>query len=380
MPNTNSSSVVQLAPSTLPGGPSRAWSTLTRWWRTRAPVVPVDRCLNLALQGGGAHGAFTWGVLDALLEEPSIDFEALSGSSAGAVNAVVMTQGWIDGGRAGARTALSDFWLEVGQQIPWPMVTQGSGDTMSLTATTRVLSQWMGMFAPGQLNPLGLNPLRDVLDKHIDFESIRRGSPFRLHVGATHVNTGKLRLFREHELQLDMLLASACLPRIHHTVAIDGEQYWDGGYSANPAIFPLLHDSRCHDIMMILLAPQLQDDVGQSLEEIALRIQELGFTTHFQREMQMLAYEASRQSRNDVNQPRFHMIDAGNLEAMRRSETKMLAYSPFLEMLRDDGRERAQQWLSEHLPSIGRRGTLDWAHWAVDGTTSDSRDQSIVNP
>jgi NTE family protein len=326
----------------------------------------MDRCLNLALQGGGAHGAFTWGVLDALLDEPSIDFEALSGSSAGAVNAVVMTQGWIQGGRAGARAALSNFWLEVGQQIPWPMVAQGHGESMSLTAATRVLTQWMGMFAPGQLNPLGLNPLRDVLKNHIDFESIRSSSPFRLFVGATHVNTGKLRLFREHELQLDMLLASACLPRIHHTVVIDGEPYWDGGYSANPALFPLLHDSRCHDLLLILLAPQLQDDVGQSVEAISSRIQDLGFTTHFLREMQMLAYLASRKNLGDVNQARFHMIDAGNLEAMRRNETKMLAYGPFLEILRDCGRERAQQWLSENIHSIGQRSTLDWSQWAVD--------------
>src|SRR5450830_1026228 len=224
MPTTNP--VVNLTSSTLSGPSLGAWSTLTRWWRTRAPFAPVGRCLNLALQGGGAHGAFTWGVLDALLEEPSIDFEALSGSSAGAVNAVVMTQGWIQGGRAGARVALSNFWLEVGQQIPWPMVTQGQGDTMSLTPATRVLAQWMGLFSPAHLNPLGLNPLRDLLDKHLDFESIRSSSPFRLYVGATHVNTGKLHLFREHELQLDMVLASACLPRIHHTVAINGEQYW----------------------------------------------------------------------------------------------------------------------------------------------------------
>jgi NTE family protein len=310
-------------------------------------------------------------VLDALLEEPSIDFEALSGSSAGAVNAVVMTQGWIQGGRAGARVALSNFWLEVGQQIPWPMVTQGQGDTMSLTPATRVLAQWMGLFSPAHLNPLGLNPLRDLLDKHLDFESIRSSSPFRLYVGATHVNTGKLHLFREHELQLDMVLASACLPRIHHTVAINGEQYWDGGYSANPALFPLLQNSRSHDILLILLAPQLQDDVGQSVEAIASRIQDLGFTTHFLREMQMLAHAASGQSRSDVNQARFHMIDAGNLEIMRRNETKMLAYAPFLEMLRDYGRERAQQWLAENLHSIGRRNTLDWSQWTVAGATSD---------
>jgi NTE family protein len=161
-------------------------------------------------------------------------------------------------------------------------------------------------------------------------------------------------------------------------VTIDGQQYWDGGYSANPAVFPLLHDSRCHDILLILLAPQLQEDVGQSMEAIASRIQELGFTTHFLREMQMLAYGASRQSRNNENQSRFHMIDAGNLEAMRRSETKMLAYLPFLEMLRDYGRERAHHWLAEHIQSIGRRGTLDWSHWTVTGATSDARDAGIL--
>ena len=370
---------VQLRSAAQTDAPSGAWSTLTRWWRARAPLAPGNRCLNLALQGGGAHGAFTWGVLDALLEEPSINFDALSGSSAGAVNAVVMTQGWIRGGRAGARAALNEFWREVGQQIPWPMVTQGQGDSMNLTVATRVLAQWMGLFSPAHINPLGLNPLRDLLNKHIDFESIRRSSPFLLYVGATHVNTGKLRLFREHELQLEMLLASACLPRIHHTVAVDGEQYWDGGYSANPALFPLLHDSRSHDILLILLAPQLQDDVGQSVEAIASRIQDLGFTTHLLREMQMLAHAASGKSRSDVNQARFHMIDAGNLEVMRRNETKMLAYAPFLEMLRDYGRERAQRWLAENSQAVGRRNTLDWSHWMVTGATSNLRHQGNLN-
>ncbi len=369
----------QLRSTAQSEAPSGAWNTLTRWWHARAPRAPVNRCLNLALQGGGAHGAFTWGVLDALLEEPSINFDALSGSSAGAVNAVVMTQGWIRGGRSGARAALRDFWLEVGQQIPWPMVTQGQGDSMNLTAATRVLAQWMGLFSPAHLNPLGLNPLRDMLAKHIDFESIRRSSPFLLYVGATHVNTGKLRLFREHELELDMLLASACLPRIHHTVAIDGEQYWDGGYSANPALFPLLHGTRSHDILLILLAPHLQDDVGLSMDAIASRIQDLGFTTHLMREMQLLAQAASGKSRSNVNQARFHMIDAGNLEVMRRNETKMLAYAPFLEMLRDYGRERAQQWLAENLHCVGRRNTLDWSHWMVDGATSNLRHQGNLN-
>lgn len=255
--------------------------------------------------------------------------------------------------------------MEVGQQIPWPLVTQGQGDSINLTIVARVLTQWLGMFAPIQLNPLGLNPLRDILNNHIDFEGLRRKSPFRLFVGATHVNSGKLRLFREHELQLDMLLASACLPRLHHTVIVDGEPYWDGGYSANPAVFPLLRGKGSLDILLILLAPQLQDDVDQSVESIATRIQEIGFTGHFIREMHMLADAVNVSDRGRLETVRFHMIDAENLDVLRRSETKLLAYGPFLEMLRDHGRIRTKQWLAENLQSIGKRGTLDWAHWTV---------------
>ena len=341
------------------------WDSLGRWWRTRALAPPVDRCLNLALQGGGAHGAFTWGVLDALLDEPSIDFNALSGSSAGAVNAVILAQGWIKDGRAGARQALNHFWSDVGQQLPWPLAAQIQGESLSLHAATKRFSQWMGLFSPAQLNPLGLSPLRDLLDRHIDFDSVRRFSPFSLYVGATHVNTGKLRLFREHELQLDMLLASACLPRIHHTINVDGEPYWDGGYSANPALFPLMQERQSHDILLVLLSPTLRDEVGQSMESVAARIQELGFTTHFLREMQMLAHSAS--GLNSAAKPlaRFHLIDSGCLEVMQRNETKMLAYAPFLEMLRDAGRERAKQWLAKNGNAIGRENTLDWSQWAA---------------
>lgn len=345
-------------------------ATLTRWWRDPVPAITPPR-LSLALQGGGAHGAFTWGVLDALLAESALDFDALSGSSAGAINAVVMTHGWIKGGRQGARQALSDFWLDVGKQIPWPLMTRGNGESISLTPATKMLANWVGLFSPTDLNPMAINPLRDVLNKQVDFEQIRRQSPFKLFVGATHVNTGKLRLFREHELTVDMVLASACLPKIHHTVEINCEPYWDGGFSANPAVFPLVQHGKSNDILLVLLAPHQHDKTPQSMEAIESRIQELGFKNHFLREMNMYARQLTgsmslgkrcSSGANELHGTRFHMIDS-NLDVLQRSETKVLAYPPFLEMLRDQGREQGKNWLSQNAASIGKRSSVDLTQW-----------------
>ncbi|MFZ3159162.1 MAG: patatin-like phospholipase family protein, partial [Rhodoferax sp.] len=211
--------------------------------------------LNLALQGGGAHGAFTWGVLEALLQQPALTFEGLSGSSAGAMNAVVFADGWMKGGREGAGQALAGFWTEIGQQMPWIPMTRGEDDAVNLTPATKMMTHWAGYFSPSQLNPFELNPLRDLLLRQIDFEGLRARSPFKLFVGATQARTGKLRIFRETELTVDMLLASACLPKIHHSVEIDGEPYWDGGYCANPAVFPLFYDCASRDVMLVLLSP-----------------------------------------------------------------------------------------------------------------------------
>lgn len=372
MHNSQSTSVRPTPAGFKPGVLKGSIATLTRWWHKRAFAAPRGKRLNLALQGGGAHGAFTWGVLDALLDHPQIDFDALSGSSAGAVNAVVLTQGWLAGGRQGAKDALSAFWQEVGARVPWPLMTTGNGESISLSASTRMLANWMGMFAPTEINPLGVNPLREVLTRQIDFERIRQHSPFKLFVAATHVNTGRLRLFREHELSADMLLASACLPKIHHTVKIDGEPYWDGGYSANPAVFPLIHDSHCNDILLVLLAPHQDDDLPQGMEAIESRIQELGFKSHFLREMHMYARTLGSTpvrltpwgtNQHGLQRKRFHLIDANGLQVLRRSETKVLAYTPFLELLRDKGREQAQLWLEHNAAFIGKRSTLNWALW-----------------
>ncbi len=340
---------------------------LKRLLRTRDKPLVAPR-LNLALQGGGAHGAFTWGVLDALLEDTRLDFEGLSGSSAGAMNAVVFAHGWMLQGRAGARQALTDFWTEVGQQMPWGLMTRGEGEAISLLPATKLLASWAGQFAPGNLNPLALNPLRTLLKKQIDFERLRAHSPFKLFIGATQANTGKLRVFREHELTLDMLLASACLPKIHHAVEIAGEPYWDGGFSANPAVFPLFYDCDAYDVLLVLLSPLVHNGTPHSMEEIETRIEELGFKTHFMREMQMFARATAFAStppatpgRLDkrLRDMRFHMIDTANTESLQRSETKMLAHGPFLEALCRQGRQQGAQWLADHAGAVGRQPTID---------------------
>jgi len=338
-------------------------SGLLRRW-TRPSVVR----LNLALQGGGAHGAFTWGVLDALLDSPGLAFEGVSGSSAGAMNAVVMADGWMKGGPEGARQALAHFWAEVANQVPWGLMTQGDGHSISLSSASKLLVNWASYFSPSQLNPMGLNPLRDLLDRQVDFEGLRRRSPFKLFIGTTQANTGKLRVFRESELTVDVLLASACLPRIHHSVEIDGEPYWDGGYSANPAVFPLFYDCTSRDILLVLLDPLRHERTPQSKDEIDSRIGELSFSANFMREMRMFAQaidfarpgflRGGRLERR-LRAMRFHMIDSDQVESLQRSETKLIAYAPFLELLRAQGHERATQWLGTHGQGAGKHSTID---------------------
>lgn len=348
--------------STGPGALAALWQGLR--------AQPVR--LNLALQGGGAHGAFTWGVLDALLEDPRFQFEGLSGSSAGAMNAVAFADGWMKGGRAGARQGLAAFWTEVGQQLPLGMVIHGQGDAISLSPASKLLATWAGYFSPSQLNPFDLNPLRDLLIRQIDFEQLRRNSPFKLFVGTTQANTGKLRVFRESELTVDVLLASACLPMIHHAVEIEGEPYWDGGYSANPAVFPLFYDCDARDVLLVLLSPLQRESTPRTVEEIEARIAELGFSANFMREMRTFVHARQFASSSllplgrlerRLQQMRFHMIDSSAVASLQRSDTKLLAHGPFLELLRGQGRARATAWLKDHGERVGHQSTVDMKQW-----------------
>jgi NTE family protein len=332
-------------------------------WRG-APTV------NLALQGGGAHGAFTWGVLDALLEDGRLRFDGVSGTSAGAMNAVVLAQGLMDGGTEAARTALRRFWTAVAASAPFEVaVPTADGKDMVLAPAMRLMLQWTHYFSPEQLNPFDLNPLRKILSAQIDFERLRAQSPVRLFVATTNANTGKLRLFRSSELSADAVLASACLPTMHRSVVIDGEPYWDGGYAANPAVFPLFHECRSRDILLVMLAPLKHSATPQSAADIKNRMMELAFNATFLREMRMFAHLRERAGRTpwwrrgDLDRrlagTQFHVIEASEVLRELSAESKVAANMRFFEMLFTLGRERAGAWMSAHQADVGRRSSVD---------------------
>jgi NTE family protein len=332
------------------------------------PIRPPR--LSLALQGGGAHGAFTWGVLDALLEH-GCAFDGVSGTSAGAMNAVVLAHGLAEGGPTAARHALRAFWMAVADSLPFE-VAQSSADGRRyvLVPAWRMLLQWSQHFTPEQINPLDLNPLRDILHTQVDFARLRRSAPVRLFIAATHVNTGKLRLFRTAELSADAVLASACLPMLHRTVVIDGEPYWDGGYAANPAVYPLLHDCSAADILLVLLAPLQHPETPQTAQAIRQRALELAFHANFLREMRMYAQwhrhiQATAWWRRGplerrLARTRFHLIEASDFLGEQPAESRLAVHRRFFEQLHQLGRERALAWLQAHRSAIGRHSSVDW--------------------
>ena len=337
-------------------------------WPTRKDAsTPVA----LALQGGGAHGAYTWGVLDRLLEA-GVPIEGISGTSAGARNAVARAEGWTTGGAEGARAALDRFWTAVGDSVPFHLELlqslSPSGDG-SLPSPMNMMLGLARVFSPYQLNPFELNPLRDVVRAQFDFERIRRACPLKLFIAATAVRTGKVRLFRTAELDEAAVLASACLPTLHHAVEIDGEHYWDGGFTANPAIYPLLYECDTPDLLMVLLNPLQHEQAPRSAEDIAARSMELGFSTTFLREMRMIAHarqfiaERPRWSpigrlERKLLRERFHLIDAPEL-GDAGSASKLDATASALLRLRELGRARAETWLQAHAHEVGRRETID---------------------
>ena len=324
--------------------------------------------VNLGLQGGGAHGAFTWGVLDYLLEDGRLRFDGVSGTSAGAMNAIVLAQGLMEDGRHGARAALRNFWNAVGAILPLGMITQGgNGQAMELTPAMKALLQWTQYFSPEQLNPIDINPLRDILSEQVDFARLRAHSPVKLFVAATHARSGKLRVFRESEVQIDAILASACLPTLHRPVEIDGEPYWDGGYAANPAVFPLVRECSARDVLIVLLAPREYKDMPRTADEIRSRLRELAFNSAFLREMHLLAalrqwvgggFHCGRLERR-LGKTRFHIIEPHEDMASLTPDTKLAASRPLYSMLCDLGRAQARAWMARHYERLGKRSSAD---------------------
>lgn len=334
------------------------------------------KTITLALQGGGSHGAFTWGVLDRLLEDERIEIEGISGASAGAMNAVVLAHGMTIGGRDGARQALRDFWEAVANSAPFSSVPDNLVPPANLAAQSdlppafKPLLSLLRFFSPYQLNPFDINPLRDILAKQVDFERLRAECGIRLFIATTQVSTGTLRLFRTRQLSMDVLLASACLPLLHRAVEIDGEAYWDGGLTANPPLFPLVHKCVARDIVVVLLHPQPHDHVPRSADGIWHRLTEMGFSSTFFTELQglMLAQREAKRGwfsfgrlERRLRHLNMHVVESQELMSQLGRHSKLNAHPAFIHGLHEEGRQRAEAWLERNFRQLGVRSSFQLA-------------------
>ena len=331
---------------------------------TTRPQVLID----LALQGGGSHGAFTWGVLDRLLEEPWLRIEAISGTSAGAMNAAVLADGWTQDGAAGARAALDSYWRLVARGAAFSPLQRSPLD--------RLLGRWSldnspaylafdlmsRVLSPYHLNPLGLNPLRTILTQSIDFDRLARSS-IKLFITATSVRTGRGRIFRNAEISADVLLASACLPTMFQAIEIDGEYYWDGGYAGNPTITPLVRESDARDTILVQINPRERTDIPRTANDVLDRLNEISFNSPLMKELRMIAL--LRQVANPGHGEgarwagmRTHRIWTDRLASFGAS-SKLNAEWEFLVMLKEEGRHSADRFLAKHAQDLGKQSTTD---------------------
>ncbi|MET1083658.1 MAG: patatin-like phospholipase family protein [Burkholderiales bacterium] len=325
----------------------------------------------LALQGGGAHGAFAWGVLDCLLEDGRLVVEGVSATSAGAMNAAVLAHGLLQGDREGARQALHDFWHEVAQTSalyspfgPLPWENALNGYALEHSPLYFMTDMMLRVFSPYQLNPFNFNPLRDVLERRVDFAALRARCPIRLYLCATNVETGKVRIFSGDEISSKAVLASACLPILFQAVEIDGEHYWDGGYVGNPAIYPLIYNCRTRDVVIVHINPIVRKGVPRSASEILNRINEVSFNSSLLREMRAIAFVTSLIQRGKVapgemKEMLIHSIRSDETMTELGVSSKLNADWDFLCFLRDRGRMEAQTWLDKHYGDIGTRSSVD---------------------
>ncbi len=335
----------------------------------KGPDNGAGKPISLALQGGGAHGAFQWGVLDRLLEYGELDIQSISAASAGAMNAVCLVSGMLEGGAEGARKKLENFWRAVSQG--------GSGGMFGENIMTRMATDWFTSnpvssylqsltptVSPYDFNPLNLNPLRDILHDQIDFKAIREKSTVDMFIAATAVRTSEAKLFHAAELTPEHILAPACLPDAFQAVEIDGVAYWDGGYLANPPIWPLVQ-CRPRDILMLLLNPIVSKGTPRSSSDIMDRLNEIGFNASLLAELRTLATVQDMIGRGLLKTAsgymrlRFHMISADKPLHDLNLSSKANTDWTFLQDLKKRGRAAAEQWLSQDLPSVGESSSLD---------------------
>ncbi len=333
----------------------------------------AKKSINLALQGGGSHGAFTWGVLDYLMEDGRINIEGISGTSAGAMNAVVFAQGFMDGGAQGARESLENFWRKVSnlamfspiKRSPMSVLT-GNWD-MSGTPAYIMMDLLSRVASPYETNPFQFNPLRELVETTIDFEKVRACKDIELFIAATNVQSGKIKVFEREELTADMILASACLPTIYQAVEVDGIPYWDGGFSGNPPLFPLFQTTKSKDIVIVQVNPIERNKTPKTAREIQNRINEISFNSSLLRELRSIEFVHRLLKENKLDTDHYanilvHRIEATDQINPLSASSKMNSEWSFLTHLRDIGRESARVFLDQHYDNIGKESSLDLEH------------------
>ena len=326
------------------------------------------KVVNLALQGGGSHGAFTWGVLDRLLEENRLEFDGISGTSAGAVNAVVLADGLAAGGREGAREALRIYWRKVSalsaRGIFRPSVIDKANPQFGLEHSPgfMFLEPLTYFASPYQMNPFNYNPFKDMLAQAIDFERVRRQTAVKLFVCATDVQTAKVKIFLGKDLTANHVLASTCLPLLMQAVEVDGDYYWDGSFTGNPAIFPLINECTAPDVLMVHITPATRPGVPTTSPAIMNRMQEISFNTSLIREMRTIAYLTRLVAAGDIKWNKrlhVHLIEAEELVRSFSWSSRLNADWDFLTHLCELGRKSADAWLNANFERVGIESTVD---------------------
>ena len=330
--------------------------------------------INLALQGGGAHGAFAWGVIDKFLEDGRLHFTGISATSAGAMNAVAYAYGYTLNGTDGARAKLEEFWRAVSETGRWfaplfglPMDAFTPMGAASDWASYVFMDTLTRSLSPYDYNPLNINPLKEVLCQVIDFDVLHECQQTKLFITATNVHSGKARVFQTHEITDDVVLASACLPYLFQAVEIDGCSYWDGGYMGNPSLWPLFYEVDVRDIVVVQLNPMLREETPVRPSEIMNRVNEISFNSSLLKEMRAIAFVhklldeglLKDEYRDRYKDVLFHSIRADqHLQALSVA-SKFNTDWGFFEELRDRGREVAEMWLAEHFDQLGVCSTVD---------------------
>jgi NTE family protein len=338
--------------------------------------MALPKKINLALQGGGAHGAFTWGVLDSLLADPRIEIEGISGASAGAINAVMLADGLARGGPQEARKRLGGIWRAVS--------SNGDLSEVQRSVTQRLLSfvpyegspaqAWFdalsSLWSPYDFNPLNINPLKDLIERFVDFEALRASGGLNLFISATNVFTGRLRIFPREKITAEVVMASACLPMVFQAVEIDGIPYWDGGYMGNPAIFPFFRTTDTEDVVIVSINPVQRNMTPHTQNEIINRINEITFNSSLIAEYRAIDFvtrliDQGRLPRGrgtgEYRRINVHRIALDSAFKELTADSKLDSDFAFFELLHNGGQHAGQEFLSRHFDDLGVRSTVDIA-------------------